>query len=86
MDTGKGPLDGESAKPGAGATMLSRFGGLGHEGIVGINESVGEGATPFGVGNKGSIAGGKLGEEARGALGRNAGAADIVEYCTCKYC
>ncbi|KAL4384285.1 hypothetical protein GQ457_15G022220 [Hibiscus cannabinus] len=63
--------------------MLSGFGGLGLDGIVGTDESVGEGATPLGVGNKGSTSGGKLGEEASGALGKNAGAADIVEYRTC---
>ena len=82
MDAGKEP-DGESAKSGPGAKILSGLGGLGVEGIVGNDESVGEGAIPLGVGNKGSISGGKLGEEARGALGKNAGAADIVEYFTC---
>lgn len=50
--------------------------------MVGSEESIGEGAIPLGVGNKGWISGGKLGDEARGALGKNAGAADIVENCT----
>lgn len=82
MAAGEEP-DGESAKPGPGAKMLSGFGGLGFEGMVGSDESVGEGAIPRGVGNKGSIYGAAPGGWAGGALGKNAGAADIVEYFTC---
>ncbi|MBA0785816.1 hypothetical protein Gotri_026577 [Gossypium trilobum] len=78
VDAGKDP-DGEGAKPGPGANILSGLGGLGLEGIVGNDDSVGEGAIPLGVGSKGSISGGKLGEEDRGEVGKNAGAADILE-------
>jgi len=51
--------------------------------MVGIDDSVGEGAPTPGVGNNGSITGDKVGGENEGASCKNAGAADIVENCTC---
>lgn len=42
--------------------MTSGLGGLGLEGIVGIEDSDGEKAEPPGVGNKGSISGDMVGE------------------------
>lgn len=80
---GKEP-DGEIDDPaGPGASTSSGFGGLGFEGMVGIDDSVGEGAPTPGVGNNGSISGDKVGGENEGASFKNAGAADIVENCTC---
>ncbi|KAJ0052821.1 hypothetical protein Pint_01064 [Pistacia integerrima] len=83
-ETGKDP-NGDKANSGPGAIITSGFGGLGLEGIVGRDDSVGEGAIPLGVGNKGVMSGDKVGVEAMGigALGKNAGAADIVETCAC---
>lgn len=75
------------AIPGPGASKSSGFGGPGLEGIVGSEDSVGEGAMvlPPGVGNNGVMSGDKLGADVdgKGALGKNAGAADIVENCAC---
>lgn len=81
-ETGKDPY-GVEADSGPGAIITSGFGGLRLEGIVGRDDSVGEGAMPLGVGNKGVMSGDKAGAEATGlgALGKNAGAADIVETC-----
>lgn len=64
--------------------MTSGLGGLGLEGIVGIEESEGEKAAFPGVGNKGSISGDIAGENCRGAPGRVVGAAEMVE--TCMFC
>jgi len=58
--------------------VISGFGGLGLEGIVGNEESDGEKATPPGEGNSGSISGDIAGEK-RGASGNVVGAAEIVE-------
>lgn len=78
---------GGKAIPGPGASKSSGFGGPGLEGIVGSEDSVGEGAMvlPPGVGNNGVMSGDRLGAdvEGKGALGKNAGAADIVENCAC---
>ena len=51
--------------------------------MVGRDDSVGEGAPTPGVGNKGWISGDKAGGEDKGASGKNAGAADIVESRAC---
>ncbi|GLU03424.1 hypothetical protein SLE2022_206260 [Rubroshorea leprosula] len=72
--------DGESTKPGPGASTASGFGGLGLAGMVGRDDSAGEGdMSPPGVGNNGVISGDSAGAEARGASGNNAGAADMLE-------
>lgn len=61
--------------------MTSGLGGLGLEGIVGIEDSDGEKAARPGVGNKGSISGEMVGEKYRGAPGNVVGAAEMVETC-----
>ncbi|KAL3572448.1 hypothetical protein D5086_026352 [Populus alba] len=82
-EAGKDP-DGEIENlAGPGATMSLGFGGLGLEGMVGRDDSVGEGAPAPGVGSKGSISGDEVGGEDKGATGKNAGAADIVEIRAC---
>ncbi|PWA74758.1 hypothetical protein CTI12_AA243050 [Artemisia annua] len=63
--------------------MSSGLGGLGLEGIVGSEDSLGESPLPLGEGNKGVMSGDKAGEgEESGGdeeiVGSNAGAADIV--------
>lgn len=72
-EKGKEP-NGEKAGP--GAAMASGFGGLGLEGMVGKEESVGESWEPEGEGKRGVISGDKAGE---GESGNNEGAAEIVE-------
>ncbi|EEF41650.1 conserved hypothetical protein [Ricinus communis] len=88
-EAGKDP-DGEipNTGPGASGLIISGFGGLGLEGMVGSEDSAGEGTAAPVVGKTGSISGDKLevggGEvEEKGGSGKRAGAADIVEYCTC---
>ncbi|KAF5731489.1 hypothetical protein HS088_TW18G00167 [Tripterygium wilfordii] len=78
-EVGRASDGGNAPKPCPGASMLSGFGGLGFEEIIGGEDSVGEGDRL--VGNKGSMSGDKPGGEAIGAPGRNAGAADMVENC-----
>ncbi|KAK1426712.1 hypothetical protein QVD17_15391 [Tagetes erecta] len=64
--------------------MSSGLGGLGLEGMMGSDDSVGASSPPLGVGNKGVISGDKAGEgEDNGdddddIVGSNAGAAEIV--------
>lgn len=82
-ESGKAP-DGDIANTGpAAGSIRSGFGGLGLEGIVGSDDSAGEGTPAPVVGDTGSMSGDKLGGEDKGASGKNAGAADIVENCTC---
>lgn len=52
---------GGSATPGPGAAITSGFGGLGLEGIVGIEDSLGESSEPLGEGKSGAISGDKAG-------------------------
>lgn len=80
-ENGKEPI-GENAITGPGADMASGFGGLGLEGIVGNEDSVGESSEPPGEGNRGvmSFSGELAGDgEAKGESGNNEGAAEIVE-------
>lgn len=69
-ESGNSP-DGENAIPGPGAANASGLGGLGLEGMVGTEESLGARSGPPGVGNRGVIsgdnAGGKEEEEGEGA-------------------
>ncbi|KAF2298577.1 hypothetical protein GH714_024177 [Hevea brasiliensis] len=75
--------DGDIANTGPGAgSIRSGFGGLGLEGMVGSDDSAGEGTPAPVVGNTGSISGDKLGGEDKGASGNNAGAADMVTELT----
>lgn len=71
------------ARTGPGAPIASGFGGLGLEGIVGNEDSLGESSAPPGEGNRGLMSGDKAGGEAKGAPGSNAGAAEIVEVGNC---
>ncbi|KAG6748513.1 hypothetical protein POTOM_048439 [Populus tomentosa] len=82
-EAGKDPEGEIENLAGPGATMSLGFGGLGLEGMVGRDDSVGEGAPAPGVGSKGSTSGDKVGGEDKGATGKNAGAADIVEIRAC---
>lgn len=87
-ETGKADPDGETPVSRAGARKLSGFGGLGLEGIVGKEESAGDGAmagSPTGEGNSGVMSGdNELGDGAKRGYGNNAGAADILlNVCTC---
>uniref|UniRef100_A0A803Q592 Uncharacterized protein n=1 Tax=Cannabis sativa TaxID=3483 RepID=A0A803Q592_CANSA len=56
VETGIGP-NGEKAGPAAVAANSSGFGGLGLEGMVGTDETVGVGKTPPGEGRSGVISG-----------------------------
>ncbi|XP_041022550.1 uncharacterized protein LOC121263623 [Juglans microcarpa x Juglans regia] len=76
-DSGK-DSDGGKAASCAGATVESGFGGLRLAGMVGSDDSDGGSATPPGEGNKGLMSGERAGEDT-GALGNNAGAAEMVE-------
>ncbi|KAK9281848.1 hypothetical protein L1049_004754 [Liquidambar formosana] len=67
------------ANSGPGASISSGFGGLGLEGMVGTEDSVGESGLPPGVGNSGVMSGDKAGGEYRGGYGNNAGDAEIVD-------
>ncbi|KAJ6729502.1 PROTEIN NETWORKED 3A-RELATED [Salix viminalis] len=60
-EAGKDPGGGIDDPAGPGAGTSSRFGGLGFEGMVGSDDSVGEGSPTPGVGNNGSISGDKVG-------------------------
>ncbi|KAJ6334543.1 hypothetical protein OIU78_011424 [Salix suchowensis] len=60
-EAGKDPGGGIDDPAGPGAGTSSRFGGLAFEGMVGSDDSVGEGAPTPGVGNNGSISGDKVG-------------------------
>lgn len=56
-EAGKDP-NGKNAESGPGARNLSSgFGGLGLEGMVGMEEVVGEGNTPPGEGKRGEMSG-----------------------------
>ncbi|KAK1428223.1 hypothetical protein QVD17_17052 [Tagetes erecta] len=71
--------------------MSSGLGGLGLEGIVGRDDSLGESSLPLGVGNKGVMSGDKAGEgDDNGGGdndddgdGSNVGAAEIVLATIC---
>lgn len=69
---------GEKAESGPGATTSSGLGGLRVEGMVGTDDTVGEGSTPPGEGNSGAMSGdsswkGGIG----GELVKNAGEVEI---------
>ena len=81
-ETGRDP-SGENARKGTGASIASGFGGLGLEGIVGKEDSLGESSEPPGEGKRGVMSGDKAGGEAKGASGNNAGAAESVEVDNC---
>lgn len=76
-DAGKDP-DGGKAASCPGESRKSGLGGLRLEGIVGSDDSEEGRATPPGEGNKGLMSGDRTGGDA-GALGKIAGAAEIVE-------
>ncbi|XP_057963520.1 uncharacterized protein LOC131154784 [Malania oleifera] len=81
--SGKDPV-GEVGISGVGASMApSGFGGLRLEGMVGSEDSAGEGTSPpaAGEGNRGVMSGERAGGDDRGASGSNAGAAEMVEVC-----
>lgn len=64
--------------------MSSGLGGLGLEGMVGSEDSVGESSPLPGEGKRGVISGDEAGgEESGGAVGSNAGAAEIVFAAIC---
>lgn len=81
-ESGNDPT-GENATAGPGAPVASGFGGLRLEGIVGIEESLGESSEPPGEGNRGVMSGDNAGDDAKGESGNNAGAAEIVEVGNC---
>lgn len=54
-------LSGGNANPGPGAAIASGFGGLGLEGMVGIEDSLGESSEPPGEGKSGAISGDRAG-------------------------
>ncbi|CAL5427939.1 unnamed protein product [Camellia sinensis] len=68
--------DGNLSMVGSGASVWSGLGGLGLEGMVGIEDSEGEGAAAAGEGKSGVMSGDKVGEN---EVGRNEGAAEMVE-------
>ncbi|KAJ6323777.1 hypothetical protein OIU76_011131 [Salix suchowensis] len=69
---------GEKAEPGPGATTPSGSGGLGVEGMVGTEDTVGEGSTPPGEGNSGAMSGGSSWKgDGEGGLARTAGEVEI---------
>lgn len=78
--------DGEMAMVlGPNDEMSSGFGGLGLEGMVGKDDSLGESSPPLGEGNKGVMSGDKAGEgdendddDEGDGDGSNVGAAEIV--------
>ncbi|CAL5413215.1 unnamed protein product [Camellia sinensis] len=73
-------LDGETrAESGPKPSVSSGFGGLGLEGMVGMEDPVGEGNSPPGEGRRGEISGdNSVNGDESGGLGNNAGAAEIV--------
>jgi hypothetical protein len=74
-DGGKDPDGGKAIScPGA---IASGF-GVWLEGMIGSDDSEGGSVTPPGEGNRGVMSGDRAGEN-RGALGKTAGAAEIVE-------
>ncbi|KAJ6431239.1 hypothetical protein OIU84_018683 [Salix udensis] len=76
-EAGNGPR-GEKAEPGPGATTPSGSGGLGVEGMVGTEDTVGEGSTPPGEGNSGATSGGSSWTgDGEGGLARIAGEVEI---------
>ncbi|KAL8214913.1 hypothetical protein R6Q57_004362 [Mikania cordata] len=84
-ETGSEP-DGETAKVlGPKDDMSSGLGGLGLDGMVGSDDSVGESSSPPGEGNRGVMSGDRAGEgedngddDDGGGGGSDAGAAEIV--------
>ena len=69
---------GEKAESGPGATTSSGLGGLGVEGMVGTDDTVGEGSTPPGEGNSGAMSGDSSWKgDSGGGLVRNGGAVEI---------
>ncbi|PPD73236.1 hypothetical protein GOBAR_DD29838 [Gossypium barbadense] len=75
-ETGNGP-NGGNAEVGPGAMKSSGLGGLGVEGMVGIDEPV-VGTTPPGDGNKGAISGDNGWKGDNGGSDTDTGDADIV--------
>lgn len=63
---------------------IIRIRGLGLEGIVGNEESEGEGTIAPSLGNSGSMSGDKDGDN-NGGWGKNAGAAEIVDNFSCVF-
>ncbi|KAF2287715.1 hypothetical protein GH714_002420 [Hevea brasiliensis] len=73
---------GENAESGPGAVNSSGLGGLWVEGMVGKDDTVGEGNTPPGEGRRGAISGDNSWKGDRGGeFCRDAGEVGIVESC-----
>ena len=70
--------NGGNAEPGPAAIKSSGFGGLGLEGMVGMDEPV-VGTTPPGDGNKGAISGDNSWKGDIGGSNIDTGEAEIVE-------
>lgn len=75
--------EGEIAKSGPSATTSSGFGGLGLEGMVGMEDPVGTGSTPPGEGKRGEMSGDNGGRGDRAGFSKTAGDVEIVEVCKC---
>jgi len=77
VEAGNAPR-GEKAESGPGATTSSGLGGLGVEGMVGTDDTVGEGSTPPGEGNSGAMSGDSSWRgDSGGGLVRNGGEVEI---------
>lgn len=70
--------EGEIAESGPSETTSSGFGGLGVEGMVGIEDPVGTGCTPPGVGKRGEMSGDNGWKGGRAGFGKTAGDAEMV--------
>lgn len=74
---GNDPNGGNAAESGPAAITSSGFGGLGLEGMVGMEEPV-VGTTPPGDGNKGAMSGDNSWKGARGGSDIDTGEAETV--------
>ncbi|PSS33939.1 hypothetical protein CEY00_Acc04338 [Actinidia chinensis var. chinensis] len=70
--------DGETAKSGPNPDISSGFGGLGFEGMVGMEDPVGEGNLPPGEGKRGEISGESFVNGEERGFANSAGAAERV--------
>ena len=78
MEEADSNSNGGNAEPGPAAIKSSGFGGLGLEGMVGMDEPV-VGTTPPGDGNKGAISGDNSWKGDIGGSNIDTGEAEIVE-------
>ena len=74
---------GENAESGPRETTSSGFGGLGLEGMVGMEDPVVTGSTPPGEGKRGEMSGDNGGRGGRAGFSKNAGDVKIVGVCKC---